>query len=125
MKHIFLCILICLFTSSCLPLVGVGVGAIASKHSSDSKNTQQAFSTNFQNINTERESHGLKPLDWCSEAYRFDKGWAKNDVGCAIKIKAYEAGNLTALNTPVMPESSPSSESKPVKKSKNTSKSMQ
>lgn len=109
MNRLILCALICLSTSYvCIPLIGGGAGAIASQHSSNSKKTQQEFSTNFQHTNTEREAHGLKPLDWCSETYRFDKGWAQKDKGCAAKIKAYETGDLTALNAPTINESSTS-----------------
>jgi hypothetical protein len=47
----------------------------------------------------EREERGLKPLDWCSEAYRFDEGYANNDKECAKRINAYKKGDTTALDS--------------------------
>jgi hypothetical protein len=40
----------------------------------------------------------LKPLDWCSEAYKFDKGWATENVECGQRVAAYEAGEKSALS---------------------------
>jgi hypothetical protein len=56
--------------------------------------------SHLQQTNADRESKGLKPLDWCSEAYRFDKGWAFEDVNCRARIQRYEKGDATALDTP-------------------------
>ena len=67
--------------------------------------------TQLQRTNTDRESKGLPPLDWCSEAYHFDKGWAMEDSQCAMRIKAYEGGDAHALDgptlTPVTKDSQP------------------
>ena len=65
---------------------------------SKTKGQRQEFITQFQKNNTDRETKGLKPLDWCSEAYRFDKGYAENDKDCAKRIKAYEKGDKNALD---------------------------
>jgi hypothetical protein len=55
------------------------------------------FTTNLQKTNTEREKAKLKPLDWCSEAYKFDKGWAIENKECEQRVAAYEAGDKSAL----------------------------
>lgn len=65
---------------------------------SKTKGQRQEFMAQFQKTNTDRESKELKPLDWCSEAYRFDEGYADNDKHCAKRIKAYNAGDTTALD---------------------------
>lgn len=65
---------------------------------SKTKGQRQEFVTQLQKTNMEREEKGLKPLDWCSEAYRFDEGYADNDTQCAKRIKAYKAGDATALD---------------------------
>ena len=76
------------------------VGGVA-YHSAKSREAQQEFMTGFHATNTEREARGLEPLDWCTEAYRFDKGWAKRDKACRKRIVAYEAGDTTALGQPI------------------------
>jgi hypothetical protein len=86
------------FSSGCVPIL---VGALIIK-SSKSKGQQQEFTSQLEKTNADRESKGLPPLDWCSEAYHFDKGWAENDKGCAARIAAYEAGDRTALNSPAL-----------------------
>jgi hypothetical protein len=62
-----------------------------------SNEEKAAFTTNFQKTNLEREKAKLKPLDWCSEAYKFDKGWATENPQCAERVKRYEAGETAAL----------------------------
>jgi len=87
-----ICILFWL--SSCVP-VAIGAGVY---HSAKSKEAHEYFMTKFHQTNAEREAKGLKPLDWCSEAYHFDKKWAMKDKNCKRRIEAYEAGNLNALD---------------------------
>jgi len=58
---------------------------------------KQKFTSDFQKQNVEREKAGLAPLDWCSEAYKFDKVWASEGTGCADRIRRYEAGDRNAL----------------------------
>lgn len=95
MKRLFvLALVLPLFTSCAAALVG---GAFYK--GSKTKGQRQEFTTQFQRTNTEREIKGLKPLDWCSEAYRFDEGFAKKDVQCAKRITAYKAGDTTALDS--------------------------
>jgi len=81
--------------------------------SSKSKGQQQEFMSQLQRTNMEREQRGLRPLDWCSEAYRFDKGWAMKDVSCAKRIEAYEAGDGTALEGSSLPAARPDSTAVP------------
>lgn len=91
--------------SACLPVL---VGGLIYK-SSKSSQQKQEFMTQLQRTNADRESKGLKPLDWCSEAYRFDKGWAWEDTNCRARIQRYEKGDTSALDAPVI--ASPSSSS--------------
>lgn len=85
-----------LWLSGCVPVL---VGGLIYK-SSKSSGQKQEFMSQLQKTNADRESKGLKPLDWCSEAYRFDKGWAYEDPNCRQRIKRYEKGDATALDTP-------------------------
>lgn len=73
------------------------VGGLIYK-SAKSDEEKAAFVTNLQKTNLEREKAHLQPLDWCSEAYKFDKGWATEKPDCAQRVTAYEAGDKTALN---------------------------
>jgi hypothetical protein len=79
--------------SACVPVL---VGGLIYK-SVKSNEEKAAFTTNLQKTNTEREKAKLKPLDWCSEAYKFDKGWATENPECAQRVTAYEAGDKSAL----------------------------
>ena len=73
------------------------VGGLIYK-STKSNEEKAAFVTNLQKTNLEREKAHLKPLDWCSEAYKFDKGWATENVECGQRVAAYEAGDKSALS---------------------------
>jgi hypothetical protein len=66
-------------------------------HSSQTNAQRAAFTSDFQKNNLERESKRLKPLDWCTEAYKFDAGWAKDKPECSERIKRYESGDRSAL----------------------------
>ena len=61
----------------------------------------------LQKTNTEREAKNLAPFEWCGEAYRFDKGWAVSDPSCAKRVKAYEAGDSSALQPDNVPSTTP------------------
>ena len=89
----------CLVLSGSLGLIGcvpVLIGGLIYK-STKTDEEKNTFMTNFQRNNTEREKAHLAPLDWCSEAYKFDKGWATENAECAARVKQYEAGNASAL----------------------------
>ena len=83
------------FLSGCAAVL---VGGLIYK-SVKTNEEKAAFTTNLQKTNTDREKAGLAPLDWCSEAYKFDKGWAVDNEACAVRVKKYEAGDKTALNS--------------------------
>lgn len=89
-------LIVAIITTSCLPVM---VGGLIYK-SSKSQGQKQEFMAQLQRTNMEREAKGLKPLDWCSEAYRFDKGWAWEDVNCRARIERYEKGDAEALDAP-------------------------
>jgi hypothetical protein len=72
------------------------VGGLIYK-STKSNEEKANFVTNLQKTNLEREKAHLKPLDWCSEAYKFDKGWATENPECGQRVAAYEGGDKTAL----------------------------
>lgn len=88
-----------MLTALCLGISGCAaalVGGLIYK-STKSNEEKAAFTTNLQRTNTEREKAKLKPLDWCSEAYKFDKGWATENTDCAARVTRYEAGDTSAL----------------------------
>lgn len=89
---VFVALLLCLSTGCAAVLVG---GAFYK--GAKTKGQRQEFMTQFQKTNMEREKAGLKTLDWCSEAYKFDEGWANNDKVCTARIAAYKKGDKTAL----------------------------
>lgn len=95
MKKIIIgyCLLLSI-TTGCVPVL---IGGVIYK-SSKSKGQHQEFITQFQKTNMEREEYHLKPLNWCSEAYRFDPSWAKKDQRCAGRIKAYERGEAESID---------------------------
>jgi hypothetical protein len=70
------------------------VGGLIYK-STESNEEKAAF---VKELHLEREKAHLPPLDWCSEAYKFDKGWATENTECAQRVAAYEAGDKTALS---------------------------
>jgi len=87
-----------------LAAMGVWLGGCAAVlvggliYKSTKSNEEKAlFVKDLQKTNLEREKAHLQPLDWCSEAYKFDKGWATENAECAQRVAAYEAGDKTAL----------------------------
>jgi hypothetical protein len=73
------------------------VGGVIYK-STKSNEEEANFVANLQKTNVEHEKAHLKPLDWCSETYKFDKGWAVENPECDQRVAAYEAGDKTALS---------------------------
>ena len=105
MKRIAVLIVLCLFMTSCLPvLVGSAIMAGAKN-----KKSWQEFNSNLQKTNEEREAAGLQPLNWCKEAYQFDRKWAVRDMDCRHRILSYESGQKDAFD----PNVTPSWESQP------------
>lgn len=95
-KKMKISIFACIVAASCAGCVPVLVGGMIYK-SVKSNEEKSSFTTAFQRTNLEREKAGLKPLDWCSEAYRFDKGWAAENQACEARIRAFEAGDKSAI----------------------------
>ena len=94
MKHFALMAVAIIPLAGCVPVL---VGGLFYK-SVKSNEEKAAFTTNLQKTNTDREKSGLAPLDWCSEAYKFDKGWAVENPECAKRVERYEKGDKAALN---------------------------
>ena len=74
-KKITLALAILIATTSCAPVL---IGSVAYK-SSKTKKQRQQFITEFNKTNLEREKAGLEPLDFCTEAYNFDRKWVKKN----------------------------------------------
>lgn len=83
-----------LLLGGCVPVVLGGLIL----HSSKSNAEKREFMNRLETTNTERERLGLKPLDVCSEKYKFDPGWAAEEPACLARIKRYQAGDSTAIN---------------------------
>ena len=66
-------------------------------HSSQTNSQRAAFTSDFQKTNLERDRARLKPLDWCTEAYKLDAGWAKEKQECSDRVNRYESGDRSAL----------------------------
>lgn len=98
--HIKRTIKVALTISSCFVLSGCAAALVggAFYHSSQTNSQRAAFTSDFQKNNLERESKRLKPLDWCTEAYKFDSGWAKEKPECTQRIQRYETGDRSALS---------------------------
>lgn len=88
-----------LLTTACVPVIATALIVKSSK----TKGQKQEFMRQLQRTNMEREQRELRRLDWCSEAYRFDKSWALEDQSCAKGAEAYENGDLTALDNSTSP----------------------
>ncbi len=75
-----------LVLSGCIPVM---VGAVA--YSSVKKSSQQReFIRDFHTNNLLRQDAGLPPLDLCTEKYKFDKYWARQDPECKEKVKEFD-----------------------------------
>jgi len=89
----------CFYTAyGCVPAM-IGAGAY---HSAKTKEARQTFQSNFAKTNAEREAQKLPPLDWCGEAYHFDRKYAMTDRNCKKRVVAYEKGNNDALGKPML-----------------------
>lgn len=95
---LFLSIILGLYLTGCCPVLAGSVAGGAFYKSTKTKTQKKEFTESFREINMERESRGLKPLDWCSECYKFDPGWARQQKPCIEKIERYEEGDKSALD---------------------------
>lgn len=83
MKRLLLVSIISLYFVNCVPaMIAGGVAATAT-----SKRTKSKWTGEFNQMNTDREVHHLKPLDWCDEAFKVNKAWATDDKLCKQKLK--------------------------------------
>lgn len=57
------------------------VGGLIYDHTK-SREQRRTFIAEFKRENLDREKAGLKPLDWCTELYKFDKSWYGEDKTC-------------------------------------------
>lgn len=106
-------VLVMFASSACVPVL---VGGLILK-SSKSNAEKRQFITQLQNTNMERERLGLRPLDVCSEKYKFDPGWAAEDPVCLERIRRYQNGDHSALDmTTYVPHApaAPTDSAKPV-----------
>lgn len=93
MKSYLTILLVALTLQGCLPaLIAVMAADDASRRTS-----QQTFLISFNQVNLQREIAGLEPLDFCSEAYKYSKGWARTQKQCTARIVRYEGGDPEAL----------------------------
>ncbi len=65
--------------TGCLPVL---IGSMAYSGAQGDA-TRQKWLEEFNKMNFEREKAGLKPLDYCTEARRFDTKMADTDPMCA------------------------------------------
>ena len=72
--------------SGCVPVM-IGAVAYSSVKSSQQK---KEFIKDFHSTNVQRHQAGLPPLDLCTEKYKFDKYWARQDPECKEQIKEFD-----------------------------------
>lgn len=94
MKILGVALTLTLLAPACLPVM---VGGLIMQ-SSRSNAEKREFISRLQATNMERERAGLKPLDVCSEKYKFDPGWAAEEPTCLERIQRYRAGDQAALD---------------------------
>jgi hypothetical protein len=68
--------------------------------------TRDQFILRYRAMNKARLDQGLDTLDFCSEAYWFDRVWTKGySHDCTARAWRWERGDSTALNLPGMASS--------------------
>ena len=60
---------------------------------------QRDFLALLEHTNRERQRVGLRPLDTCSEKFKFDPAWAAEDRACRDRIRRFRAGDRSAIDT--------------------------
>lgn len=85
-----------LATSGCAPIIA---GSLIQADATNNAR-HESFINSFNQVNATREAAGLLPLDFCSEAYWHDRGWARQRSECADRILDYEKGLTAILNPP-------------------------
>lgn len=97
MKRVAGLLLILVLCFSMTGCIAVAAGAIGAYSGSKKREVREKFLAEIRSENLEREKAGLKPLDLCTEMYRFDRDWARKYPDCKERIKAFEAGDRSAL----------------------------
>lgn len=75
--------------SICLSGCMVAAG-LAAHEMIETNKKRDKFMYEYQVTNIERTQQGLLPLDLCTEKYKFDKNWAKQDRSCEEIVKTLE-----------------------------------
>lgn len=72
-----------LVSSGCIPALVAATAYSSVKTSSE----HRKFIRDFHASNALRQETGLPPLDLCTEKYKFDKYWARQDPECKETVK--------------------------------------
>ena len=97
-RYFIIALMAVFFWYGCVPTI---IGASV-YHSAKTKEARQDFQSQFEKTNSDRELKKLPPLDWCSEAYHFDRKYAMTDRNCKKRVIAYENGDSSALGKPML-----------------------
>ena len=83
-----------------LSLSGCSVALLAGplNRKAKSDGEKASFDASLVRINADRAKAHQPPLDWCSETYKWDPGWAMDNAECAKRVERFEAGDRTALD---------------------------
>jgi len=80
-----------IYLVGCIPAAIIAVGYSSAK----TVEQRRKFIENFHTTTILRHEAGLPPLDLCTEKYKFDKYWARQDPECKEKIKEFNEGETT------------------------------
>ncbi len=83
---LIICISSIFLLSGCVPVI---VGAVAYSSVKTSEQRRE-FVRDFHTNNVLREEAGLEPLDLCTEKYKFDKYWARQDPECRDVVDEFD-----------------------------------
>ena len=78
MKKLGLLLILAMLTQGCAAVL---VGGLFYNNAKN-KQARQQWTMEFNRMNEERERNRKKPLNWCLEAVKFDKGWAMKNPSC-------------------------------------------
>ena len=87
-------ILALILLMGCLPARGA-VAPEPAPHTA----AQRDFLALLEHTNRERQRVGLRPLDTCSEKFKFDPAWAAEDRACRVRIRRFRSGDRSAIDT--------------------------
>ena len=78
MKKLGLLLILAMLTQGCAAVL---VGGLFYNNAKN-KQARQQWTMEFNRNNADLEKRGKKPLNWCLEAVKFDKGWAMKNPSC-------------------------------------------